>query len=349
MKRYYEEITFIRAIACLLVLLTHVTLMYPIENQNIGTKLSLVINQFARVGTPMFCIISAFLLFNGFKDKVLDHKKFIQSRTKKIVIPYLIWSVIYIVLMDITGKSEFDWQNIWKYLFLGDGYVHLYFIAIVLQFYIFFMMSYHLFNKDNIAKYTLLSVIIMIAWYIARDSSYAVNHRAFLLNWIGFFMMGGYMAYYLDQIKAWIGRIQEYLGYYVIIGLMLLFVEMNIPHLFTSDRMMNIILVPLAIAFIIYIYWHSNKFIVYLLNYIGNRAMGIYLVHMLVIGVLGELIPISFWNPYMLLFNYILVVVVTLITVDLLSLLPKGEFLFPVAKSPGQDETLWRKIIHFIH
>lgn len=349
MKQYYEEITFIRAIACLLVVLTHVTLMYPIEEMNLGLKLSLVINQFARVGTPIFCIISAFLLFNGFKDKTLNYRKFLISRLKKIVIPYFIWSVFYLVIMDVTGKSNFDSSKILKYIFLGDSYVHLYFIAIVLQFYLFYVLSHQIFNKNNIAQWTLLLIILMIIWYLVRDSIYAINHRALLINWIGFFMMGGYLAYHFEQIKQWIMYLKDYLIYYVIIGLLVSLLEMDIPKLFTSDRMMNLILVPLAIAFIIVLYWKSNHITIYLLSYMGNRAMGIYLVHMLVIGVLGEVIPKSFWNPYMLLFNYILVIAVTLITVDVLSLLPKSNYLFPIAKSPGQKEMLWRKIIHRVH
>lgn len=344
MKRYYEEITFIRAVACLLVLLTHVTLMYPLEELSVSTRLNLMVNQFARVGTPIFCVISAFLLFNTFKDKPLDSRLFIISRTKKIVIPYLIWSIIYLVIMELTGKGEFQLGNVWHYLFLGESYVHLYFIAIVLQFYILFMMTYHIFNKGNIARYTLMSIIIMMAWFVVRDQPLAVNHRAFIINWIGFFMMGGYMAYHLEKIKHKITQYSNYFMYYVIIAMMVLLVEMDIPNLFTSDRMMNVILVPLMIAFIMHLFFKSGPYTRYIMQYIGNRAMGIYLVHMLVIGFLGEVIPVTFWNPHLLIINYILVIIMTLFIVECLKVLPYSQYLFPVAKSPNKSMLNWQFI-----
>lgn len=336
MRKYYEEITFIRAVACLFVLMTHVTLMYPEDVMTVSLKVTMILNQFARVGTPVFCLISAFLLFNSFKEKKMDHRKFTISRTKKIVVPYLVWSMVYLVAMEISGKGSFEWHRIPGYLLLGDSYVHLYFIVIVLQFYLLFMLTHRFYSKRNIGWLSIASIVVMISWYLARDG-HVLNHRAFILNWIGYFMMGGFMAYYYEEIQQLIKRYSKLILYYVVMGILCVMVEIDLPRLFRSDRMMNIYLVPVFVMLLIAVYPYLSIWARQLFEFIGNRAMGIYLVHMLVIGLLGEVISPTFWNPSMILFNYISVVVVTLITVELLRQLPYSEYLFPVAARPGTN------------
>lgn len=58
---------------------------------------------FPRVAVPMFCIISGYLFFQGlntvdcFKEK---YKLKLKSRVKTLLIPYLLWNIIYLKFGD---------------------------------------------------------------------------------------------------------------------------------------------------------------------------------------------------------------------------------------------------------
>lgn len=57
-KSYFYEISFIRAIACLLVLMVHVTAEYYYLNGRNFNWLTYFSNQISRFGTPTFAVAS---------------------------------------------------------------------------------------------------------------------------------------------------------------------------------------------------------------------------------------------------------------------------------------------------
>ncbi|KAA1039311.1 acyltransferase [Macrococcus equipercicus] len=334
-KIYYHEISFIRGIACLLVVLTHITLGYDNTHYTLANQLNLTINQLARVGTPIFALISGFLLFNSTKTKEIMIKPFYISRFNKIYIPYLFWTAIYLVVGQATHTHPFNSHKILQYLFLGEGYVHLYFIIIVLQFYIIFPFIARVINQKNIIKYTLFSLIIMILWYFVRsDNPFKVIYfRAILLSWIGYFFMGGVLAYYTEEIRRYTVKYFFTLILFVVICIMAMLIEIDLPHLFQSDRVLNIVYVPIFTLFFFLLYDKiKDTKLQHFITYVGNLSMGFYLVHLLIIGGLSTYMPSWFWQPPYSLLHYILTIIFTALFIEFLLLFPYGYKILPVAR-----------------
>ncbi len=334
-KTYFPEISFVRAIACLLVILTHVTLAYPVEHIDSPAMFTLLVNQLARVGTPIFALISGLLLFNSVKHKKLDTRRFYKTRFDKIIIPYLFWTFVYLALLKLTHAAPVHLSDMPRYLLLGEGYVHLYFMVVVIQFYLLFPLFAKYINKDNILIATLITIALTAGWYLIRDmpAFHLLTYRAFLLNWLAYFFMGGYMAMYMESLKIWCSRYFNKITIAALSSVIVMLAEMKLPALYQSDRLLNLVYVPIFTAFFMGLFHvKADETWKAVLEYIGDRSMGIYLIHLLVIGLIGNIMPDAFWNPDFMVLNYLLVIVVTLICTELIVLIPKSSLVFPVAK-----------------
>ncbi|WP_174498327.1 acyltransferase family protein, partial [Acinetobacter baumannii] len=130
----------IRSTACILVLLTHVSAVFYItESNEFQNSLLAYINQFSRFGTPLFCVITGFLFARYFYE-TLNTKYFYNSRIKKILIPYILWSALYLFVVYFFSKSLFlNFSNDPLINFLsGKIFYHLYFMSTIIQFCLIF-------------------------------------------------------------------------------------------------------------------------------------------------------------------------------------------------------------------
>lgn len=331
-KIYHPEISFIRGIACLLVIVTHVTLSYPFEKIDNIFILNFTLNQLARVGTPIFALISGFLLFSSKKNKQMKYNTFINLRVKKLLIPYLFWTIIYLLISQVINHN-ITLNRFWRYIFLGESYPHMYFLLMVIQFYILFPFINNTIHKNNINSLTIYSIILTALWYYFRefDFIHTLNFRAFILNWLAYFFMGGFLSYNILKIKIFLKKNYGLIYFLIIISVMGIIIEMNLPYLFQSDRFMNLIYVPIFTLFFMQLYSLSNMWIINLFTYVGDRSMGFYLVHLIVIGSYSNLLPQSFWNPKCLLLNYIFTVFGTALFVKMFLLIPGSQKLMPVS------------------
>lgn len=140
MVQRIKEISYIRAFAALSIILIHASSGYV----NTG-PLGAALNQFPRYGSPVFVIISGFILYHiELKRPSPSYLHFFKHRFLKVFIPYVIWTVIYTTyaMPNLLSSGSFNAVFILKtYLFnvlTGTGYVHLYFILIMVQLYALF-------------------------------------------------------------------------------------------------------------------------------------------------------------------------------------------------------------------
>ncbi|NWN86776.1 MAG: acyltransferase family protein [Staphylococcus sp.] len=88
--KYYEELPIIRAIATMLVLCIHLTAQLYNANGVIVDPILAYFNQISRLGTPIFAVISPFLLTSSTLKRKFDLSYFAKSRFTKILIPYIL-------------------------------------------------------------------------------------------------------------------------------------------------------------------------------------------------------------------------------------------------------------------
>lgn len=290
------QISSIRAIACILVVIVHVSVLFINQNGYFESTIIKYFNQIARLGTPIFCIITGFL-FSKYYFNQIDIKKFYKSRIKKILIPYLIWTFIFTAITlcmwpDFQKKFTENLINpliITSYnLILGSSFYHLYFISIIIQFCIIFPLICKI--KISIEKLLLISFLISILSikFLSDKNIFLLSDKSILIYWIFYFIFGIYF-YKLKDIK--ISKLKIYT--ILILTIFLVFLEIYFStNTFSSLRIENLLLAPLFF-FTLYKTIKNKENII--LSKIGLYSMGIYFIHPLIILLIKN---------YIFYFNY---------------------------------------------
>src|SRR3990167_2341660 len=96
--KYYFYIDIIRSVAIFLVVLLHVSAKFVTAYKNIPIDWWVVSNfydSFSRQSIPLFLMISGFLILGSYKSDQL--KIFVRKRFLKVFIPFIIWSIFYLL------------------------------------------------------------------------------------------------------------------------------------------------------------------------------------------------------------------------------------------------------------
>lgn len=349
-NEHISEIHIIRAIACILVLLVHVSATFYYQQGKEFNDITYFINQISRFGTPMFALISGFLLFYQVRHKGFKLNRFVSSRFTKIGLPFLFWSIVYLLFMYFELEAN-PFESGFKLFFIdfifGNAFYHLYFMSIVFQFYLLFPIL-QLFRSKLIWP-ALLGISVFINLYFLKVYNPGqfngllgemLSQRAFLPNWIFFFIFGGFLAYYYEPLSAFAKK------YKILLSIAVLFVtaaavwEYKHTGAIASNRATNMINIPIIILFIIGIGEQISK--VKWLNFffvkIGTLSMAIYLVHPLVLYFFQETAPVFIWKTELFPIVFGLILILTISLVKLIQLLPKNQYILTIPKRISSQE-----------
>lgn len=193
-----------KALGALLVIMIHIT-SEPIANGVQGAigAMILGINKFSLPAVPMFIFASGFALTYSFSNKPLPWGKFMTRRFTKIVIPYLVWCIIYYSMFLSTKVLVWNPLDFIKMIITGNLVFHLYFVVIIMQFYIIFNLIYR--GVKRIPGYIALPACFIIA---SLFKIFIVNHwtdRIFI-TYLPFFIAGCYFAKDMDKAKRLIRK-----------------------------------------------------------------------------------------------------------------------------------------------
>jgi probable poly-beta-1,6-N-acetyl-D-glucosamine export protein len=349
-RQHIFEIHYIRAIASLMVLLVHVSAAYYYQHDQKFNEYTLFINQVSRFGTPMFAVISGFLLFYQTRNRGFNIKKFASSRFTKIGIPFFLWSCFYLLFNFATDQTNplKDGLSVFLVNFaFGESFYHLYFMSIVFQFYLIYPLL-QLFRSKK-SWVILLALAVLINLYFLKlyvPGQYEgimkviLSQRAFLPSWIFFFIYGGFMAYYWESIVSFSRKYKTILGVAVLILTVLAVFEYKIVGSIPSNRATNLINIPVISLFIIGM-GETIKKIKYLnvfLKKIGTLSMAIYLVHPFVLYVFQRIAPDLIWKTSLFPLIFAIILACTIGVVKLIQLLPYNQYILTVPKMKGDKK-----------
>lgn len=347
-KQYFYEISFIRAIACLCIVMVHVTAGFYYKNDNTFTWLTQFFNQISRYGTPAFAIISGFLLYNQAIKRGFKLKIFMKSRITKVIIPFFIWSIIYLFLkwnydqFTLPSSTE-ETKDFLYFFFTGKSNYHLYFIAIVAQFYLLFPLLQYFKSKRSLILLTLITFFINY-FFVSNTINIGhglfnkfFNERVFLFHWVYYFFLGGLLVYYWDRIMMWV---KQNTFFSIILGIIVMIsgvFEYHFAEWIESNRPMNMISLPLlfiALAGVYTAFSSLTKIRDYIVE-IGNLSMGIYLVHPLILfflrryDIFDVFYERSRYLPILFLFTFF----TSILLVKVIVKVPFGNYIVTVVKS----------------
>src|SRR5699024_6615288 len=245
MKKFYEDIPIFRAIAALFVVAVHTTasVAYSFSNKEFTHELLGYLNQIERLGTPVFAVISAFLLMSSVLNRGFSTKYFFKSRFVKIFIPYVIWTILYLIFRYFYLDNLNPDTSFIDYLIFGNAYHHLYFIVVVLQFYLVFPLLQYLRKGPLLIIVYVLSCLLHYYWITSGNIDFSnaliykfVNSRLFIFNWISFFVLGLVYVNYYEEIKSVINKYKSAFIVAIILLLLDMLFTIDTKHIYTSTN-----------------------------------------------------------------------------------------------------------------
>lgn len=205
-----KELSFVNVLLCILVMLIHIcsSSVNELDKGSIfymGIFMPWRLSAFVVQG---FILLSSVKFFMGFKNKKLDYFKFIFSRIKKILIPYIISVTVYYIYFIYNNYYEtFNIYELVKAILLGNMVSHFYFVIIIFQFYLLMPLWIKMTEKIDVFIAVPFSILIMIfchKWLpslisIAMPSAdFIYNDRVFT-SYIAYWVCGCYIGANYDK------------------------------------------------------------------------------------------------------------------------------------------------------
>ena len=295
----------LRALATLGVIIIHIS--SPLVNMNYGRNMPYwwignVVDSAVRFAVPLFLMLSGASMLG--KDYKLG--EFYKKRVLRVLVPFLFWMVIYWVFrwtMLLPAEQPHKFQAIAQWaidLFLKEGISkHFWYIYMILAIYLFLpFMGKALRNlKGSLIVYLLLCWVIFN--YACR--SVPINQYSWSADYankfLGYFMHSGYLVlgYYLSRLPSAPTRKIRFSAaaiFILTVAVSAVFTYILSRNAHKQDLSMysylsiNTVVQSIAIFIGLKDLSIKNKYISWIQGTISNYSYGIYLVHILVIGVL---------------------------------------------------------------
>lgn len=276
----------LRVFACFLVILLHVSAYFVIKNieqYNFQFTIGNFYDSFSRGCVPLFIMLSGGLILNNYENK--NFQRFYTKSFKKIFIPTIIWSVIYVVYSYILeigdyilNKNTVDYLTPIKNWILGKPFYHMWYLYMLIGLYAVAPLLILL--KKEIKQKTFLKLSIALLILGAIISSYDLPWIIQFIKYIGYFMLGSSLKEYFFNRKNNIKR-------YLLISLTSFFMVFFITEIFVKYNLYNKTLYfysylsPFVIlgSISVYIIFLNIDINLDIFNRLAPHTFNIYLIH----------------------------------------------------------------------
>lgn len=318
-KERITELELVRSFAFLAVVYQHVIGIY-IRVPGIDEQTAVVYGMLfhlLKFAVPAFVFITGLVLFYNYYENI-SYFEFMRKRTMEILVPYLLWSGIYLSLQPgFPPEGSSVWWSLAKNLGTGTASYHLWFVVMIFQFYLLYPFWQQVFRflrryADSMLK--LAGVILLLAigysllmWFSARYipansfwfnqawlDTYLIKYRdrnAFYYFY--YFLFGGLVAVALPVFRAkikqhWIWICTSFLILYAYIGYELFrdsgygMINLNVATSL-KPSMFVYTLAQLLVVYGIALALLKHPRICFWMTKIGQYSYGAYLIHALVL------------------------------------------------------------------
>ena len=310
-KETITWVDLIRVVAIFLVVVIHVSGQLT----NIWGKIPVdqwiiadIYGGIARVAVPLFFMISGYLLLPRSESLSVFYTK----RMLKILIPFLVWSLIYLGWYCGNHPNTCTPSLAWDLLLVQGTYYHLWFLYSLISIYLILPVLRLMIKPDTDNRILWYLIVLWLIFQPVLTSAHKFWNFSIKLNaplatgFVCYFVLG----YLLAEITLSRTRIILSTAIWVIGTLITIFGT----YLFTRNSgqfegffydfvSINVILISSA-AFLL-LRWVSERKpftspnAQAMLRTIATRTFGIYLIHILIIEVLSSWIPFLHINSLM--------------------------------------------------
>lgn len=262
----------LRGIAIIGVIWIHTTKL-----ADMNSILQIILRELLAFCVPLFIAISGYFtakkeIFNKYK-----YYEFIIKQIPKIIIPFIIWSIIYTIASIYSGTELTE--SLFRF-FTFRASPQFYFVLLIIQYYILSPLFFKYLNYKGL----LISMMISfsVCHIISGIKEYydlpLILYAGNFLTWIMFFFIG--MDYYSNKCKFSNKELSVFLFFNIITQLLNVFYFKAIPG--------DINVYNFSYSFIIILLLFNNKNFITnsVLSSIGRLSYSIFLSHMLFINML---------------------------------------------------------------
>lgn len=310
-RPYLYEIDLIRSITVFSVVTIH-TFAYTsslIEGELPKQMFSLV-NHLLHYNREMFMFITAFVLTYVYYDRQFSVKRFWFKRLLYVLVPYVLWSFIYVKYNYPTLTGADYLKTSFFSLLTGGASFQLYYVLLALQFY--FIFPYFLFFIKKIARKPWLSLGISLSvqllflqidyMYIqsgivkskAWDLLFEFQNRIVLIYQF-FFFFGGFTAIYEEKVRQILTMYGRFIPYvflaiftvYTVLSFWQIQTYSSVSYA-TSVLQPSVVLYSIAVICLFFwlsFLWAKKRHGYRLVKTISDTSFGVYLVHVMIISL----------------------------------------------------------------
>jgi peptidoglycan/LPS O-acetylase OafA/YrhL len=318
-KEKIKAIEYIRGISMLGVIGIH-TGAYSLSNPKVNVHLFALLEIITRFSVPIFFFVSAFGLFiTQDLTAKLNYSSFIARRLRTVLLPYIVWSFLYMIHYTFISGDTHIWHPplVYEYALFGLASYQLYFLVILLWFYT--LMPLWRIMVRFIINHPIRNLTILLLLQIAFNyySSYmlhadtsnfylnkAISHRTsyWTLHYLFIFLFGAVCAIKYPDFKQVLKRYQVHIKAFfhtTLAGILLFYYYLLYAAHYTPEAAVNVDhqLSPIGILYTlsttIFLFMTLSKDtlpqgIKNILSNLGEHSYVVYLVHPLVMYYLAN-------------------------------------------------------------
>jgi len=312
-KQKITALEYIRGISMLGVVGIH-TGAYALSNPKVNIHLFALLEIFTRFSVPIFFFVSAFGLFrNQDLSSKLNYVTFMIRRARTVLLPYIVWSLFYMVHYTFISNDMSIWTRplLYEYLLFGLASCQLYFLVILLWFYALMPIWRSMVRRiiehpiRNLSILLLLQIIFNYYSsyllkvdtsniYLSKLLSFRLNY--WVLHYLFIFLLGAVCAVKYAVFEQLITRYQRHIKtffYITLSGMLAFYYYLLYASHYTPEQAVNTahqlspigVLYTLAATLFSFMLFNQNKMphiVRIILDSLGKHSYLVYLIHPLI-------------------------------------------------------------------
>ena len=283
----------LRGLAIICVVMIHSSNMgFQFSSESFNFNFTLLSRQLINIAVPLFLAISGYFLAKKDITTLSEHFIFLKKQIPKIYIPFLFWSIVWLVLGVLLFNASIAHELFKLAIFQSSG--PYYFIALILQYYILLPLLKHLANFKGLIISLVISLVSLgIIFYIRNYMGinlplilYAGNFPILLV----FFVLGLYLG---SQKEVAISN-KLLIALVVIFYILSCLESYFLYSLFENGGLAATAMKPSSFLFalflIILLFKNIDFYKSDTLEYLGKISFGVYLIHVFLLKITPPLI-----------------------------------------------------------
>lgn len=205
-KKHYPELDRQNVLFCLIVVFIHAfgTLAAKLDPSSYWYILSKAVLKNCAFVVQGFMFLSAAKYTAVYSGRKLEYGKFIFGRIKKVIIPYILCTLVYYTVFLYMGiVDKFSLGELGGYMLRGDLSAQFYFIIAIVQFYI--LMPLWMFIAKKLPSWSIIiGGVIIYALWMWQAFGYTIYYDRIFLSYLPFWTFGIAFGKNYDKFKGYV-------------------------------------------------------------------------------------------------------------------------------------------------